>query len=345
MGSDVELQYNRQLQMQSKIEQFRESFYRIKTEIGKVIVGQEEVIEGVLLCLFADGHVLLEGVPGLGKTQLVMTLSQTLGLSFKRIQFTPDLMPSDITGTEIIVEDPEGRRSFQFQPGSIFAQIILADEINRATPRTQSALLEAMQEHTVSVARKTYPLEEPFFVLATQNPIEMEGVYRLPEAQLDRFMFKLKMDFPGEDEMGEILRRTTSTDVPEVSKVLDAQAILEMRKLVRQVPIASHVENYIIKLICATHPEKDIAPELTRKYVQLGASVRGLQAITLTAKIRALLDGRYNVAFEDVQNVTHPALRHRILRNIEGEAEGIDTDEIIDHIISELKEGKLNSNM
>ena len=322
--------------MESKIEQFREAFYRIKTEIGKVIVGQEEVIEGVLLCLFADGHVLLEGVPGLGKTQLVMTLSQTLGLSFKRIQFTPDLMPSDITGTEIIVEDPEGRRSFQFQPGSIFAQIILADEINRATPRTQSALLEAMQEHTVSVARKTYPLEEPFFVLATQNPIEMEGVYRLPEAQLDRFMFKLKMDFPGEDEMGEILRRTTSTDVPEVSKVLDAQAILEMRKLVRQVPIASHVENYIIKLICATHPEKDIAPELTRKYVQLGASVRGLQAITLTAKIRALLDGRYNVAFEDVQNVTHPALRHRILRNIEGEAEGIDTDEIIDHILREV---------
>jgi len=323
--------------MQSKIEQFREAFYRIKTEINKVIVGQEEVIDGVLLCLFADGHVLLEGVPGLGKTQLVMTLSQTLGLSFKRIQFTPDLMPSDITGTEIIVEDHEGRRTFQFQPGSIFAQIILADEINRATPRTQSALLEAMQEHTVSVARKTYPLEEPFFVLATQNPIEMEGTYRLPEAQLDRFMFKLKMDFPSEAEMGEILRRTTSTIVPEVAKMLDAQAILEMRKLVRQVPIASHVENYIIKLICATHPEKDIAPELTQKYVQLGASIRGLQAITLTAKICALLDGRYNVAFEDVQNVTYPALRHRILRNIEGEAEGIDTDEIIEHILNEVK--------
>ncbi|MBM3240703.1 MoxR family ATPase [Candidatus Poribacteria bacterium] len=334
--------------MESKIEQFREAFYRIKTEIGKVIVGQEEVIEGVLLCLFADGHVLLEGVPGLGKTQLVMTLSRTLGLSFKRIQFTPDLMPSDITGTNVIVEDSEGRRSFKFQPGPIFAQIILADEINRATPRTQSALLEAMQEHTVSVSRETYPLEEPFFVLATQNPIEMEGTYRLPEAQLDRFMFKLKMDFPGEAEMVEILRRTTSINVTEVTKVLDAQAILEMRKLVRQVPIASHVENYIIRLICATHPEKDIAPELTRKYVQLGASIRGLQAITLTAKIRALLDGfdtpsatqpkgRYNVAFEDVQKVTHPALRHRILRNIEGEAEGIDTDKIIDHILSEVK--------
>ena len=328
--------------MESKIEQFREAFYRIKTEIGKVIVGQEEVIEGVLLCLFADGHVLLEGVPGLGKTQLVMTLSQTLGLSFKRIQFTPDLMPSDITGTDVIVEDAEGRRSFQFQPGPIFAQIILADEINRATPRTQSALLEAMQEHTVSIARKTYPLEEPFFVLATQNPIEMEGVYRLPEAQLDRFMFKLKMDFPSEAEMGEILRRTTSTNVAEVEKVLDAQAILEMRKLVRQVPIACHVENYIIRLICATHPEKEkpqnsLTPELTQKYVQLGASIRGLQAITLTAKIHALLDSRYNVAFEDVQKVTHPALRHRILRNIEGEAEGIDTDEIIDHILSEVK--------
>ncbi|MFQ6041873.1 MAG: AAA family ATPase [Candidatus Poribacteria bacterium] len=323
--------------MQSKIEQFREAFYKVKSEIGKVIVGQEEVIEGALLCLFADGHVLLEGVPGLGKTQLVMTLSQTLGLSFKRIQFTPDLMPADITGTNVIVEDAEGRRSFKFQPGPIFAQIILADEINRATPRTQSALLEAMQEHTVSVARETYPLEEPFFVLATQNPIEMEGVYRLPEAQLDRFMFKLKMDFPGEGEMGEILRRTTSTNVSEVARALDAQAILEMRKLVRQVPIASHVENYIIKLICATHPEKDIAPELTRKYVQLGASIRGLQAITLTAKIRALLDNRYNVAFEDVQKVTHPALRHRILRNIEGEAEGIDTDEIIDNILNEVK--------
>jgi len=323
--------------MQSKIEQFREAFYKVKTEIGKVIVGQEEVIEGVLLCLFADGHVLLEGVPGLGKTQLVMTLSQTLGLSFKRIQFTPDLMPSDITGTNVIVEDAEGRRSFQFQPGPIFAQIVLADEINRATPRTQCALLEAMQEHNVSVARKTYPLEEPFFVLATQNPIEMEGVYRLPEAQLDRFMFKLKVDFPSEYEMGEILRRTTSTNVSEIEKVLDAQAILEMRHLVRQVPVASHVENYIIKLICATHPEKDIAPELTQKYVQLGASVRGLQAITLTAKIRALLDGRYNVAFEDVQKVTHPALRHRMLRNIEGEAEGIDTDEIIDHVLNEVK--------
>jgi MoxR-like ATPase len=328
--------------MEAKIEQFREAFYKIKTEIGKVIVGQEEVIEGVLLCLFADGHVLLEGVPGLGKTQLVMTLSRTLGLSFKRIQFTPDLMPSDITGTNVIVEDSEGRRSFKFQPGPIFAQIILADEINRATPRTQSALLEAMQEHTVSVSRETYPLEEPFFVLATQNPIEMEGVYRLPEAQLDRFMFKLKMDFPGESEMGEILRRTTSTNVTEVAEVLDAQAILEMRKLVRQVPIASHVENYIIRLICATHPEKERprkspAPELTRKYVQLGASIRGLQAITLTAKISALLDGRYNIAFEDVQKVTHPALRHRILRNIEGEAEGIDTDKIIDHILSEVK--------
>ena len=323
--------------MESKIEQFQDAFYRIKTEIGKVIVGQREVIEGVLLCLFADGHVLLEGVPGLGKTQLVMTLSQTLGLSFKRIQFTPDLMPSDITGTNVIVEDAEDRRSFQFQPGSIFAQIVLADEINRATPRTQSALLEAMQEHTVSVARETYPLEEPFFVLATQNPIEMEGVYRLPEAQLDRFMFKLKVDFPDEGEMGEILRRTTSTNVSEVVKVLDAQTILEMRKLVRQVPIASYVENYIIKLICATHPEKDVAPELTRKYVQLGASIRGLQAITLTAKIRALLDVRYNVAFEDVRKVTHPALRHRILRNIEGEAEGIDTDEIIDNILNEVK--------
>ena len=323
--------------MEAKVEQFREYFNNVKAEIGKVIVGQEEVIEGMLLCLFADGHVLLEGVPGTGKTRMVHTLSQTLGLSFKRIQFTPDLMPSDITGTDIIAEDSEGRRSFQFQQGPIFAQIVLADEINRATPRTQSALLEAMQEHTVSIARTTHPLEEPFFVIATQNPIEMEGTYHLPEAQLDRFMFKLKVEYPSEDEMLEISRRTTSVENPEVQKALDAATILDMRQLVRQVPIATHVEKYVIKLICATHPDKEGASELTRRYVQLGASIRGLQTIVLTAKIRALLDGRYNVAFEDAQAVVHPALRHRILRNFEGETEGIAPDEIIDEILREVK--------
>ena len=322
--------------LEAQVQQFKENFSRVEAEIHKRIVGQDEVIEGVLLCLFANGHVLLEGVPGLGKTQLIHTLSEALGLSFSRIQFTPDMMPSDITGTMLLVEDAEGRKQFEFQPGPIFAQIILADEINRATPRTQSALLEAMQERTVSVARTSYKLAEPFCVLATQNPIEMDGTYRLPEAQLDRFLFKLLIVFPNEDELGEILRRTTSELEAAIEKINDAETIQSMRQLVRRVLIAEHVERYIIRLVRATHPDNPSSPEMTRQYVELGASIRGLQAITLTAKIKALLDGRYNVAFEDIQSVALPALRHRIILNFEGEGEGLQTDEIIKNILNSL---------
>lgn len=318
--------------IETKVAKFRENFNQVKAEIQKVIVGQEKVIEGLLLCLLADGHVLLEGLPGLGKTRLVLTLSEVLDLAFKRIQFTPDLMPGDITGTEILVESPDGKREFQFQEGAIFAQVILADEINRATPRTQSALLEAMQEHTVTIGNETHKLVEPFFVVATQNPLEMEGTYRLPEAQMDRFIFKLIVKFPEESEMGEILKRTTTTTEPKVDKILDANKILEMRKLVRQVPVASHVENYMIKLIRAIHPDNEEAPEIVKRFVYVGPSIRGLQAITLTAKVLALANGRYNIAFEDIHRVMHPALRHRVLLNFEGEAEGIKIDTIIDEV-------------
>ena len=322
--------------LETQVQQFKENFNRVETEIHKRIVGQDEVIEGVLLCLFANGHVLLEGVPGLGKTQLVHTLGEALSLSFSRIQFTPDIMPSDITGTMLLVEDEQGRKQFEFQPGPIFAQLILADEINRATPRTQSALLEAMQERTVSVARTSHKLKEPFCVLATQNPIEMDGTYRLPEAQLDRFLFKIQIAFPDEDALGEILRRTTSETEPVIEEVSDAETIQSMRELVRRVLIGEHVERYIIRLIRATHPDNSNSPEMTRQYVELGASIRGLQAITLTAKVKALLDGRYNVAFEDVQSVVLPALRHRIILNFEGEGEGIQTDEIIQNALNSL---------
>ena len=322
--------------LETQVQQFKENFNRVETEIHKSIVGQDEVIEGVLLCLFANGHVLLEGVPGLGKTQLVHTLSEALSLSFNRIQFTPDIMPSDITGTMLLVEDAQGRKQFEFQPGPIFAQLILADEINRATPRTQSALLEAMQERTVSVARTSHKLKEPFCVFATQNPIEMDGTYRLPEAQLDRFMFKIQIAFPDEDALGEILRRTTSETEPAIEEISGAETIQSMRELVRRVLIAEHVERYIIRLIRATHPDNSNSPEMTRQYVELGASIRGMQAITLTAKVKALLDGRYNVAFEDVQSVALPALRHRIILNFEGEGEGIQTDEIIQNALNSL---------
>ncbi len=326
------------MDLETQVQQFRENFNRVKAEIHKRIVGQDEIVEGVLLCLFADGHVLLEGVPGLGKTQLVHTLSEALNLSFKRIQFTPDMMPSDITGTMLLLEDPQGRKQFEFQPGPIFAQIVLADEINRATPRTQSALLEAMQERTVSVARTSHKLEEPFCVLATQNPLEMDGTYRLPEAQLDRFLFKLLMKFPKEEDILEILRRTTSDMEIHIKQVIDAAEILSMRQLVRRVLVAEHVERYIIRLIRATHPDTPDAPEMTKRYVELGASIRGMQAIALTAKIKALLDGRYNVAFDDVRAVVLPALRHRVLLNFEGEGEGIQMDEIIRHVLESLNE-------
>lgn len=321
------------MDLETQAQQFRDNFRRIKDEVQKRIVGQDEIIEGVLFCLLANGHALLEGVPGLGKTQLVHTLSDVLSLSFNRIQFTPDMMPSDVTGTMLLIEDVQGGKRFEFQQGPIFAQIVLADEINRATPRTQSALLEAMQEHTVSISRTSHKLEEPFCVLATQNPLDMEGTYPLPEAQLDRFLFKLHVEFPSEDEVLGILRRTTSDMEITIEKIADAKAIIRMRQLVRRVPIAEHVERYIIRLIRATHPGTPDAPEMIKRYVELGAGIRGVQAITLTAKIKALLDGRYNVAFADVRSVALPALRHRILLNFEGEGEGIKTDEIIKHVL------------
>lgn len=321
------------MDLETQAQQFRDNFRRIKDEVQKRIVGQDEIIEGVLFCLLANGHALLEGVPGLGKTQLVHTLSDVLSLSFNRIQFTPDMMPSDVTGTMLLIEDVQGGKRFEFQQGPIFAQIVLADEINRATPRTQSALLEAMQEHTVSISRTSHKLEEPFCVLATQNPLDMEGTYPLPEAQLDRFLFKLHVEFPSEDEVLGILRRTTSDMEITIEKIADAKAIILMRQLVRRVPIAEHVERYIIRLIRATHPDTPDAPEMIKRYVELGAGIRGVQAITLTAKIKALLDERYNVAFADVRSVALPALRHRILLNFEGEGEGIKTDEIIKHVL------------
>ncbi|HQH67805.1 MAG TPA: AAA family ATPase, partial [Candidatus Hydrogenedentes bacterium] len=302
---------------------FRDDFQRLHEEIAKVIVGAQPVIDGVLTCLFAGGHCLLEGVPGLGKTLLVRTLSQALDLQFSRIQFTPDLMPADIIGTNIVVEDESGNREFRFRQGPIFANIILADEINRATPKTQSALLEAMQEHTVSVARTSHRLEEPFFVMATQNPIEMEGTYTLPEAQLDRFFFKLLVTFPGGDDLAMILDRTTQREMPRGEKVMDAARLTHWAGLVRDVPVAPQVTSYVVRLVTATHPENPEAPEIVRQYVRYGSSPRGAQALLLAGKVNALRAGRFNVSFNDIQKTAHSALRHRVLLNFEAEADGV----------------------
>ena len=316
-------------------EKFRESAAAIEEEVGKVIVGQKEVVRHVLVSILGGGHVLLEGVPGLGKTMLIRTLGQVLDLKFSRIQFTPDLMPADITGTEILAEQ-EGQRVFHFQPGPIFTNLLLADEINRATPKTQSALLEAMQEHSVTVAEETYQLEEPFFVLATQNPLEMEGTYPLPEAQLDRFFFKVNVPFPSANELVEILSRTTGNLEELALPIASGADIIAMRQLARQVPIAAHVSEYVARLTVATHPEIQEAPEMIKKFVRYGSSPRGAQAMILGAKVTALLAGRYNVSFEDIHAVAPAALRHRLLLNFEGLAEGIKTDQLIDNLISEL---------
>lgn len=324
------------MEMKERVERFRDDFHRVVEEIGKVIVGQRDIIEGVLSCLFANGHVLLEGLPGLGKTLTVSTMSDALELQFRRIQFTPDLMPADIIGTNIVVESESGRKEFQFQKGSIFANVILADEVNRTTPKTQSALLEAMQEHTVSVAGVTHVLDEPFFVLATQNPIDMEGTFPLPEAQLDRFLFKLKVGYPAQNELAAILDRTTANETPKANKILDAGRVREMRWLIREVTVASHVKDYAVKLVFATRPETELAPEIVKQYVRYGSSPRGAQALILGAKVRALLDGRYNIAFEDINQVAHHALRHRMILNFEGEAEGIEADEIVDVVLRDI---------
>jgi MoxR-like ATPase len=316
--------------------EFRDRFAALRDEIGKVIVGHESLVESVLIALFGGGHVLLEGVPGLGKTLLVRTLASALSLKFSRIQFTPDLMPADILGTNMVVEDPAtGRRQFEFQSGPIFAQVILADEINRATPKTQSGLLEAMQEHSVTIARRRFDLEEPFLVLATQNPIEQEGTYPLPEAQLDRFFFKLLVPYSSRAELGTILQRTTTGHRPVVNAVLSGEQILEMQELVREIRVAPHVEDYAIRLVLATHPGGEFAIDETNRFVQVGSSPRGAQALALSAKVRALLDGRYNVAFDDVAQSCLPALRHRMLLNFEGEAEGLKTDDLLSRVLEQ----------
>jgi MoxR-like ATPase len=318
------------------VKQFRDAAALIETEVGKVIVGQAEVVRHVLVCIVAGGHVLLEGVPGLGKTMLIKTLAEALELQFARIQFTPDLMPADIVGTDILEEMPDGRRQFRFQPGPIFANLVLADEINRATPKTQSALLEAMQEHSVTVAKRTYKLDEPFFVLATQNPIEMEGTYPLPEAQLDRFMFKVNVAFPAADDLVEILARTTGRQVPAAGKVADGANIVAMGRLARLIPVPSHVAEFVARLVVATHPDHPAAPPLAKQYLRYGASPRGGQALILGAKITALFAGRLNVAFEDVAAVAPAALRHRLLLNFEGQAAGITPDAVIKELLEKV---------
>jgi MoxR-like ATPase len=324
--------------MPERAEEFRRAYGKIHREISRVIVGHSDIIHGVLTCLFVGGHALLEGVPGLGKTLLVRTLSQVLDLKFNRVQFTPDLMPSDVIGTNIITETPEGRREFRFQPGPIFAQILLADEINRATPKTQSALLEAMQEHSVTVGGTMHRLEEPFLVMATQNPIEQEGTYPLPEAQLDRFFFKLLVQYSGREEMAAILDRTTRDQWPTAQKVMDGAEIQKWQQLVREVLIAPPVQDYAIRLVLATHPGGEFAAGPTNQYVRCGASPRGGQALVLAAKVRALLEGRYNVSFEDIRTAYLPALRHRLLLNFEAQAENIAADQVLMQILPEVKE-------
>jgi MoxR-like ATPase len=324
--------------MQQRAEEFRRAYGKVHREIAKVIVGHSDIINGILTCLFVGGHALLEGVPGLGKTLLVRTLSQVLDLPFNRIQFTPDLMPSDIIGTNIISEVSEGKRVFSFQPGPIFAQIVLADEINRATPKTQSALLEAMQEHSVTVGGTIHRLKEPFFVMATQNPIEQEGTYPLPEAQLDRFFFKLLVNYSGREEMATILERTTTGQWPKAETVMEGDEIVQWHQLVREVLVAKPVQDYAIRLVLATHPGGEFATADANKYIRCGASPRGAQALVLAAKVRALLEGRYNVSFEDVHKIYLPALRHRILLNFEAQAENIPPDAILQQIFKDVKE-------
>jgi len=324
-------------QVKEQVEEFRSGFTRLRDEIAKVIVGQGEIIEGTLTALIAGGHVLLEGVPGLGKTMLVRTLAEALHLKFQRIQFTPDLMPADVIGTNVVLETPEGGRKFEFQQGPIFSNLVLADEINRATPKTQSAMLEAMQERSVTVAGKTFQLHRPFFVLATQNPLEMEGTYPLPEAQLDRFFFKLLVKFPSADEIEKILDRTTEAVEPHAEPVFDGERIMAMNKLARQIPIADELRRYGIALVLATHPENEQATEMTRRYVRYGSSPRGAQALILAAKIRAILDGRYHVAREDLRSVAPAALRHRLILNFEGQAESIQSDDIIEDALESIE--------
>ncbi len=324
-------------QLKSQLDAFRDDFEKLRQEVGKVIVGQQEIVDGTLTALIAGGHVLLEGVPGLGKTLLVRTLADALHVQFSRVQFTPDLMPADLIGTNVVMETADGRKKFEFQKGPIFGNIVLADEINRATPKTQSALLEAMQEHTVTVGGETYQLPQPFLVLATQNPLEMEGTYPLPEAQLDRFFSKLLVRYPSGDELTEILDRTTNVQTPQAEPVISGERIIEMRTLARQIPIADEVRQTAINLVLATHPENELATDLAKRYVRYGASPRGAQAMILSAKISAILDQRYNVSKEDLRQAAHAVLRHRMILNFEGQAENISTDEVVHDILKHVK--------
>jgi MoxR-like ATPase len=321
-----------------ELDQFRADFHTLRDEIGKVMVGQEQTVVNTLVALVAGGHVLLEGVPGLGKTLLVRTLAAALRSRFSRIQFTPDLMPADLIGTNVMLENQQGQRYFEFQPGPIFTNVLLADEVNRATPKTQSALLEAMQEHAVTVAGITHPLPGLFFVMATQNPLEMEGTYPLPEAQLDRFFCKLLVEFPTTEQIERILDRTTETETPTVEPCLDAERILAMSQLARQIPVADEIRRYGISLVMATHPEQPQATPMTRKYVRYGASPRGAQALVLAAKIRAILDHRYHVAREDIQAVALHVLRHRLILNFEGQADGITADDVLRDVLQHTPE-------
>ena len=318
--------------------EFQKSISNLREEMGKMIVGNREVIDGVLTCMLAGSHALLEGVPGLGKTMIVRTMAEALALQFSRVQFTPDMMPADILGTTVIEESATGAKSFSFRKGPIFANIVLADEINRATPKTQSALLEAMQEHRVTIAKHTYQLDEPFFVLATQNPLESEGTYPLPEAQLDRFFFKLHVPFPNRDELNAILERTTGNVTPKVDAVMSKDRILEMQRLVRDVPIAKHVQDYAVRLLQATHPTTPGAIDSVKRFVKFGSSPRGAQALLLAGKIRALFEGRFAASLDDIRAVALPALRHRVLLNFEGEAEGVKTDDVLHEILKQLPE-------
>src|SRR5437016_5682967 len=323
-------------QIQQLCDQFRRDYRAVQVEIGKVIVGHHEIVDGVLTCLFVGGHALLEGVPGLGKTALIRSLSEALNLKFNRIQFTPDLMPADVIGTNVIMEDEHGHRVFKFIEGPIFSQIVLADEINRATPKTQSALLEAMQEHQVTAGGEIRKLEEPFFVMATQNPIDQEGTYPLPEAQLDRFFFKVLVGYPTADELNQVLTRTTGGAKAEVGKVLEREALMELMKVVREVPVASHVKDYAVRLVLATHPRTETAAPIANQYLRFGSSPRGGQTLLLGGKVRALTEGRFNVSFDDIEAVAATALRHRLILNFEAEAEGITTDHIIAQILKDV---------
>lgn len=322
-----------------KTEEFGQIVRNIEEELSKAIVGQKEVVRYVIMAMVLGGHILIEGLPGLGKTLLIKSLSQILFLKFSRIQFTPDLMPADILGTDIIEETPEGKKSFVFHKGPIFANLVLADEINRATPKTQSALLEAMQEKSVTIGDTTRMLDQPFFVMATQNPLEMEGTYPLPEAQLDRFMFKLQVNFPEFDELAAILTMTTSNEQAKLSRVAEGHELIKMAAAVKEVPVASHVNNYIVALTLSLHPGSAQASELVNNYIRFGPSPRGAQAITLAAKINALLDNRFNVSFDDVNKVAIPCLQHRLIRNFEAEVENVTAEHIIEQSIIKVSSG------